>query len=618
MNFITDNAHQPDFGGGNRDALLCQLSPDGDLLYGTYFGGDGYVGVQSINAKNNQVYITGSASISADIATLGAHQETSDLVSRTAYIAKFTDDGSLDWATYLAGDGPVNIRDSAVDSAGNFYFFGSSKSSNLATPGAFKEDTLPPEFDEETEEFNYYNYIILGKFSHQGNLEWLTYYSPDPNEDLDDNSFGFIPMTNNAITIDSNDDLYVTANAIPDSELSSPTDDGFYATANAHQSQINGGTDIFISKFDSNGNRIWSTYFGGNENDRLPYLKVGEDDQLYLSLIASSNALATSGVIEESLPEENSILAVKFNPIQGSAIWSTYLDIQAISFVACSANSNGNLFLTVQSDNENYSIANTWEDSLETISDLQLIKLSKDASAVEWSTFYNGEIPTSVANVNPIKFSPDNSFYFSGATSSNTEIASEDSFAENRITDEGQFNGFVAKFVPCNEVPHPVLESPQELEDEQTLDDIEMTPIDWSGSTPTYTWYTDEEGTNEISENTPAQNGETYYLGMQIRGCQEVLFPVEIGTLSIADEDFFELAVFPNPSSGKFSIQGSFSEDFSVKVFSQQGKLLHQSDLKPKSTNEYHFDLAKQLSSGIYLLQIESEGKHQVKKLIVE
>lgn len=576
MNFITDNAHQPDFGGGNRDALLCQLSPDGDLLYGTYFGGNGYVSVQSISTKDDHVYIMGRADIAADIATPGAHQETSDLVSRTAYIAKFTDDGSLDWATYLAGDRLVRIYDSAVDTNGDLYFIGRTASPSLATPGAFKEDTLPPVFDEETGATSYFHYLIVGKMSSQGNLEWLTYYSPDYNQNTgDDADISFGLGFWNCIVSDDNNNIYVTARAIPEDRLHNESDSDFYATTDAHQSQINNHPDIFISKFSSDGNRLWSTYYGGNGNDTHTILHFGKDNQLYLSLNTTSDGMATSDVLEENPTYDETILATKFNSSSGNVIWSTYIDTPATIFPSnISTNSNGNLFLAVQSNNENYSIANTWEDSLETISDLQLLKLSKDASTIEWSTFYNGEVPTNIANINRIIHSAGDAFYFTGRTSSNTEIASEGSFADNRITDEGQFNGFVAKFVPCNEVPHPVLESPQELEDEQTLDDIEMTPIDWSGSTPTYTWYTDEEGTNEISENTPAQNGETYYLGMQVRGCQEVLFPVEIGTLSVADEDFFELAVFPNPSSGKFSIQGSFSENFFRKGFQSTRKTL--------------------------------------------
>lgn len=42
---------------------------------------------------------------------------------------------------------------------------------------------------------------------------------------------------------------------------------GYYATPGAFRTQISGSKDLFLTKFDETGNRIWGTYFGGNGND---------------------------------------------------------------------------------------------------------------------------------------------------------------------------------------------------------------------------------------------------------------------------------------------------------------------------------------------------------------
>jgi|GEM_PF-1993902 len=618
--FITSDAYQTSYGGGTRDAVICKLSSDGELLYGSYFGGDGYVAVSSINALNNQVYLTGRANIQANIASSGAHQETSNEVSRTAFIAKFDDDGEVNWATYLAGDRSVRINDSTVDTDGNLYFLGVTSSFGYATTGAFKENSLPPVYNEETDSTTYFYYLILGKMSSEGVLEWLTYYSPDYTFSQDGDTTISIGVggPQKSIVSDNDNNIYVTDRVLPDDRLLNASDTNFYATPDAHQSQTNGDTDIFISKFNSDGERLWSTYFGGEGDERHQELHFGEDQQLYIIMNSNSEGLATSGVLEETLTQDEDVLTVKLDASDGSITWATYLDLQPIFFKAISTNSKGNLFLTSQSTTENYIIEDTWEDALGTISDLQLIKLSVDASEVEWSTYYNGEVPTNLGNINRMVHGADNSFYFTGRTESDTEIASEGSFAENRVTEDGTFNGFVAKFVPCQQVPQPVLESPQEFNAGQTLSNIELTPIEWTGSTPVYTWYADEEGENELSENTALQNGEVYYLGMQIRGCQEAFYPVQIGTLSTVDEDFFELSIYPNPTRGEINIQANLTEDFSVKIFSLQGKLMLEEHLSVNTANHYKISTDQILSKGMYLIQLESQGKHQIKKLMVE
>ncbi|MBU2920608.1 hypothetical protein KO504_04580 [Winogradskyella psychrotolerans] len=37
-NYATPNAHQSDYGGGTRDVLITKLSPQGNLIWATYYG----------------------------------------------------------------------------------------------------------------------------------------------------------------------------------------------------------------------------------------------------------------------------------------------------------------------------------------------------------------------------------------------------------------------------------------------------------------------------------------------------------------------------------------------------------------------------------------------------
>lgn len=77
------------------------------------------------------------------------------------------------------------------------------------------------------------------------------------------------------------------------------------------------------------------------------------------------------------------------------------------------------------------------------------------------------------------------------------------------------------------------------------------------------------------------------------------------------------LKVYPNPSSGKLNI--SFGSDKNIEfinIMDMSGKtILHAPIIDSKSIHE--IDLSG-LAKGVYVLQVQSNGKRQTKKLILE
>lgn len=74
---VTPTALQKVYGGGNTDAVLAILSPDGsDLLYATYLGGSGEDLIRSIAlGPEGEVYLVGKTDSSDFPVTAGAAQE---------------------------------------------------------------------------------------------------------------------------------------------------------------------------------------------------------------------------------------------------------------------------------------------------------------------------------------------------------------------------------------------------------------------------------------------------------------------------------------------------------------------------------------------------------------
>jgi hypothetical protein len=138
--FHVKDAFQPALSGSN-DAFVTKVDTAGALVYSSYLGGssmkDEAHGIAVDGAGN--AYVTGfTASINApktDFPTTpDALQITTDGLSFDAFVTKVNAAGSkLDYSTYLGGSGEEQGYGIAVDSAGNIYVAGITRSTNFPT-----------------------------------------------------------------------------------------------------------------------------------------------------------------------------------------------------------------------------------------------------------------------------------------------------------------------------------------------------------------------------------------------------------------------------------------------------------------------------------------------------
>lgn len=136
----TPGTHQTTL-AGYIDGFIMKLSPSGNILWGTYFGGSGRDEIWGIAiAGSDALYVTGYTESSSGIATSDGYQ-TSLSGGVDAFLARFRrSNGTRVWGSYYgAGGADVGYHLATVESGGRIHIWmagGTESSTGMASHGA--------------------------------------------------------------------------------------------------------------------------------------------------------------------------------------------------------------------------------------------------------------------------------------------------------------------------------------------------------------------------------------------------------------------------------------------------------------------------------------------------
>lgn len=340
-------------GGAITDAFILKFSATGALIWSTYYGGNGddYPSMINVDPFGN-IFLTGrTASTNFPVQNAGTYfQGSNPNTSNHAFILKFNNVGIRLWATYFGGSSAEDTFGIATDLSGNIFVSGWTNSANFPTKnsGTYFKSGLAGS-----------NIFIL-KFDNSGNLLWATQYPGNP---------GFHAS---AITIDNSGNVFIAGNVSTGLETfnSGTFFQGVFAGGGTDlfilkfdnlgnrlwatyyggtgNEAINGiatdGSNIFISgvtisvdfpvqnrvgsyfdgvhdgwtdgfvlEFDNSGNRLWSTYFGGsNDEDNTFYgginhgaSNIGTNDYDRVAVDACGNVYVSFNTDSPDIPTIN-------------------------------------------------------------------------------------------------------------------------------------------------------------------------------------------------------------------------------------------------------------------------------------------------------------------------
>lgn len=328
------------------NAFVAEISTSGfPRIWSTKYGGTGVdLAVDmSIDANGNVIIVGVGDSNTPTNTVSGAYNETNG----NGFITKFSPQKTLLWATnFGTSSANANATSVAIDKFNNIYVCGATFGSGLPiiNPGAYSsyqgtEDGFIIRFNATSNNIDWSTYFgsVNGIEVCQAieiddiegvNKVIVTGYTGDSDnslllpsvgtQDYHDNSYAGGPYDAFVLMFDGNSGDYDWGTLYGGSDFErgqniavddfgpydnfyitgyTPSDDLDMLTSNPSniysQSESAGDVEAFVLAFNGNRELIWSTYFGGLDDDRAAALATFKDEKIYLVGVTSTTDAST-------------------------------------------------------------------------------------------------------------------------------------------------------------------------------------------------------------------------------------------------------------------------------------------------------------------------------------
>jgi len=281
--------------GGSQDAYVARFSANGSLQWATYFGGSGAELFRAIDIGLNGEIFVVGNTVSDGIATAGAPQ-TLRAGSNDGIIVSFSKDGLLRWATYLGGTLVENLLGVHCNKVNG----------NLVVAGSSTSTTMFPQFANVHSDSIAGNMdVLIAKYTRMGALTWLSYYGGEQTELAED------------LVTDDAENIYLGGNTSSSSGIA--TFDAFRTT------KASGTSDALFSIFKPDGTLKYGTYYGGGNPDFFMDICLGKEGNVVLvGYTNSADSIATSGAFKTTLSGTLSDGFITNFDTSGVLKWASY------------------------------------------------------------------------------------------------------------------------------------------------------------------------------------------------------------------------------------------------------------------------------------------------------
>lgn len=265
-------------------------------------------------------------------------------------------DPTVAFATFIGGPGNESVHGLALDSNGNIIVAGVTSSTNLPTIST----VVQPGYNGSTQDTITGDAFIASLQPSGSAVNWITYLGGS----ADDLAYG--------VAVDSSNNIYITGMT---NSTNFPVKNAAYGTfLGAGGNKLNPLGDAFLTKLNSAGQLVYSTYFGGSADDWGTAVTVDNSGDAYIAGWTLSTNLPVGASSYQKGYKGNGgnpdycsgcgpvittgdAFAAKFDP-NGKFLWTTYIGGTLDDFAsAIAVDKTGNVYVAGTTQSSNFPVS---------------------------------------------------------------------------------------------------------------------------------------------------------------------------------------------------------------------------------------------------------------------
>ncbi|MBL0177427.1 MAG: putative Ig domain-containing protein [Ignavibacteria bacterium] len=298
--------------------------------------------------------------------------------------------------------------DIATDASGNVIMTGWTESSNNISSGSSVQQQYNAGHLD----------AFVAKFDGSGNRVWATYCGGS-----------------------SNDEPWSVCTDVNENIIISGWTEGGFPVYSASQSVFGGGSgDGFVVKYNSAGNRVWASYFGGDGDDSGGGVATDGSGNIFMTGWSKSTNISTPNASQQYNAGNVDAFVAKFNG-SGTRQWSTYCGGGAEeSGQDIAVDGNGDLAVSGSTASNDFPTKLPYQASNAGGYDAFVVKYGSNGNKI-WGTYYGGG---GSDKGSAIAVSANEEFLFTGYTTS-TDFPTSPYFFQQSYGG-GASDAFVVRF----------------------------------------------------------------------------------------------------------------------------------------------------------------------------
>ncbi len=303
---------------GSSDAFLVKYGAGGNYLWVRGLGGGKNDQGQAIatDGKGN-VYVIGRFS-SADFVPGGSTTSFTAIGSNDMFLVKYDSSGNFLWANHIGGPRYTYANGITVDGNDNVYIVGNFSDSTDFDPGAGTA-TLKASGSGD---------IFLAKYDVDGKYTWAI------NMGSNDGSYG------QGVAVDDGGNAYITGFFTGSVDFDPGTGTRLLTSI--------GSSDVYLAKYDVNGNYVWANSMGGGNDDYGFGVDLDHNGNVYIAGFYKNSADFNPGsgsAILTSVANSRDGFVAKYDS-SGGFLWANSIgDAGSDESRDLSVDRNGNVYV---------------------------------------------------------------------------------------------------------------------------------------------------------------------------------------------------------------------------------------------------------------------------------